>query len=186
MGRMELPSPIQWILLTSIWWHFADNSTSAHYSTKFQNIKEQDERIRIDSTSHNTYNKLFGLTYLRRSIMKVKTHAHGPNGIRNNLLKHLPKYKFKVFKEILNDIWTSDDFLPQWKAASVIPIHKANMDHTNPLSYRPTVPTSCLCKVLERIPLLTHISYVIPKNVVYWTKANVGSGSTVVPYRITL
>ena len=132
---------------------FTDNSSSTHYSATFQAIKEQEEKNKIDFTSDNTevYNKPFRLRDLRRSIMKTKPRAPGPDGIHNNLLKHLPEDTLKILKEILNKIWTSTDFPHQWRAATVIPIPKPNKDHTDPLSYRPIALTSCLCKVLERM-----------------------------------
>ena len=88
---------------------FTDNSSSAHYSARFQTIKAQDERARIDFTSDNTevYNKPFRLRDLRRSILKAKPRAPGPDGIHNNLLKHLPEDTLKILKEILNFIWIS-------------------------------------------------------------------------------
>ena len=103
---------------------FTDNSSSAHYSARFQTIKEQDEKVRIDFTSDNTevYNKPFRLRDLRRSILKAKPRAPGPDGIHNNLLKHLPEDTLKILKDILNNIWTTRDFPHQWRAATVIPI----------------------------------------------------------------
>ena len=61
-----------------------------------------------------------------------------------------PEDTLKILKEILNKIWISADFPHQWRAATVIPIPKPNIDHTDPVSYRPIALTSCLCKVLER------------------------------------
>ena len=132
---------------------FTDNSSSAHYSATFQAIKEQEEKVKIDFTSDNTevYNKPFRLRDLRRSIIKAKPRAPGPDGIHNNLLKHLPDDTLNILKEILNKIWIAADFPQQWRAATVIPIPKPNKDHTDPLSYRPIALTSCLCKVLERM-----------------------------------
>ena len=132
---------------------FTDNSSFAHYSATFQAIKEQEEKVKIDFTSDNTevYNKPFRLRDLRRSIMKAKPRASGPDGIHNNLLKHLPEDTLRILKEILNKIWISADFPQQWRAATVIPIPKPNKDHTDPLSYRPIALTSCLCKVLEHM-----------------------------------
>ena len=89
--------------------------------------------------------------HYRRSILKAKPRAPGPDGIHNNLLKHLPEDTLKILKEILNNIWISGDVPPQWSVATVIPIPKPNKDHSNPLSYRPITLTSCLCKVLERM-----------------------------------
>ena len=132
---------------------FTDNSSSAHYSATFQAIKEQEEKVKIDTTSDNTevYNKPFRLRYLRQSIMKAKPRGPGPDGIHNNLLKHLPEDTLKILKAILNKIWTSGDFPQQWRAATVIPIPKPKKNHTDPLCYRPIALTSCLCKVLERM-----------------------------------
>ena len=126
---------------------FTDNSSSAHYSATFQTIKEQEEMVKIDFTSNNTevYNKPFVLRDLRRSIMKAKPRAPGPDGIHNNLLKHLPEDALQILREILNRIWTSADFPQQWRAATVIPIPTPNKDHTDLLSYRPIALTSCLC-----------------------------------------
>ena len=132
---------------------FTDNSSSAHHSATFQATKEQEERVKIGFTSDNTkvYNKPFRLIYLRRSIMKAKLCAPGPDGIHNNLLKHLPEDTLKTLKGILNKIWISADFPEQWRAATVFQIPKTNKDHTDPLSYRPIALTSCLYKVLERM-----------------------------------
>ena len=83
-------------------------------------------RVRIDFTSDNTevYNKPFRLRDLRRSILKAKPRATEPNGIHNNLLKYIPGDTLKILKDILNIIWISGDFPPQWRAATVIPIPK--------------------------------------------------------------
>ena len=83
--------------------------------------------------------------------MKAKPRAPGPDGIHNNLLKHLPDDTLKILKETLNKIWICTDFPQKWRAATVIPIPKPNKDHTDPLSYRPIALTSCLCNVLERM-----------------------------------
>ena len=109
--------------------------------------------VKIDFTSDNTevYNKPFRLRDFRQSVTKAKPRAPGPDGIHNNLLKHLPEDTLKILKEILNKIWASADFPQQWTAATVIPIPKPNKDHNDPLSYRPIALTSCLCKVLERM-----------------------------------
>ena len=141
---------------------FTNNSSSAHYSATFQAIKEQAEKVKIDFISDNTevYNKPFQLRDLRRSIMKAKPRAPGPDGIHNNLLKHLPGDTLKILKEILNKIWISADFPQQWRAATVIPIPKPNKDNTDPLSYRPIVLTSSLCKVREPMintPLICYL-----------------------------
>ena len=89
---------------------FTDNSFSAHYSATFQAIKEQEEKVKINPDNNKVYNKPFRLRDLRRSIMNAKPCAPGPDGIHNNLLKHLPEDTLKILKEILNMIWISADF----------------------------------------------------------------------------
>ena len=118
--------------------------------------------VKIDFTSDNTevYNKPFRLRDWRRSIMKAKPRAPGPDGIHNNLLKHFPEDALQILKEILNIIWTSADFPQQWRAATVIQIPKPNKDRTDPLSYRPIALSSCLCKVLERMINTRFIWYI--------------------------
>ena len=118
---------------------FTNNSPATHYSATFQTIKEQKEKVEIDFTSDNTevYNKPFRLRDLKRSITKAKPRAPGPDGIHNNLLKHLPEDTLKILKEILNKIWIAADFPDQWRAATVIPITKLNKDHTDPLIIDP-------------------------------------------------
>ena len=88
---------------------FTDNSSSAHYSARFQTIKAQDERAWIDFTSDNTevYNKPFRFRDLRYSILKAKPHAPGPDEIHNNLLKHLPEDTLKILRDPEHhlDLW---------------------------------------------------------------------------------
>ena len=120
--------------------------------TTVQDSRQSKNRTRSSEfTSDNTevYNK--PLRDLRRSILKAKPRAPGPDGIHNNLLKHIPEYTLKIIKDILNNMWTTEDFPHQWRAATVIPIPKPNKDHADPNSYKPIALTSCLCKILERM-----------------------------------
>ena len=49
---------------------FLDNSSSRNYSEKFQNIKKQEEKMKLSFTSSNTeeYNSLFNITELKDAI----------------------------------------------------------------------------------------------------------------------
>ena len=49
---------------------FLDNSSSRNYSEKFQNIKKQEEKIKLNFTSSNTeeFNSLFHITELKDAI----------------------------------------------------------------------------------------------------------------------
>ena len=83
---------------------------------------------------------------LRWSIEKAKPCVPGPDRVHCNLLRLFSEDKKS--SEILNNIWTSEDFHSQLRGATVIPIPKPNQDHTNPLSYRSVALTNCLCKAL--------------------------------------
>ena len=115
---------------------FSYNYSSAHYSARFHEIKEQDEKVQIHFISDTkVYTKPYRLRDLRCSILKAKLHAPRPDGIHNNLLKHLPGDTLKILKANLNKIWATGDFPHQWRAATVIPIPKPNKDHNDPNSY---------------------------------------------------
>ena len=156
---MVLLSPTPRILLTSM--QQPSQITPPLVTTLTDSRPSRLQTREPKSTSDNTEvnNMPFRLRDLRHSILKAKPCAPGPDGIHNNLLKHLPEDTLKILKEILNIIWISGDF-PQWRAATVIPIPKPN--HANPLSYRPIALTGCLCKVLER--MIKHALSSILKN----------------------
>ena len=81
-------------------------ASSAHYSATFQTIKRQDEKVEIGFKSDNTevFNKPFPLRDKVWSIMKAKSRAPGPDGIHNNLLKHLHVDTLKTLKNTKQDM----------------------------------------------------------------------------------
>ena len=75
----------------------------------------------------------------------------GPDEIHNQLLKHLPDASLLLLLNILNKIWISVDFPPDWRKAIVIPIPKPGKDPTNPTNFPPIALTSCICKTMEQM-----------------------------------
>ena len=130
---------------------------TALHSRQSRSKKSGSKLTSLRTTLKSTTN--FRLRYFRRAIMKAKPCAPGPDGIHNNLLKHLPEDTLKILKEVLNNVWTSVDFPHKWRAAIMIPIPKPNKDHTALLSYRPIALTSCLYKVLELMISTRFIRY---------------------------
>ena len=130
-----------------------DNSSSRNYSEKFQNIKKQEEKIKLNFTSSNTeeYNSLFNITELKDAIAVSKDTATGPDDIHYQMLKHLPETALGTLLHIFNGIWTTGVFPESWRLATIIPIPKPGKDHAEPTNYRPIALTSCLCKTLERM-----------------------------------
>ena len=144
---------------------FLDNSSSRNYSEKFQNIKKQEEKIKLNFTSSNTeeYNSLFNITELKDAIAISKDTATGPDDIHYQMLKHLPETALDTLLHIFNGIWTTGVFPESWRLATIIPIPKPGKDHTEPTNYRPIALTSCLCKTLERM---------INKRLVWYLESN--------------
>ena len=78
---------------------FLDNSSSRNYSEKFQNIKKQEEKIKVNLNSSNTdeYYSLFNITELKDAIAVSKDTASGPDDIHYQMLKHLPETALDTF-----------------------------------------------------------------------------------------
>ena len=53
--------------------------------------------------------------------------------------------------DIINETWKSDTFPESWREALIISIPRPGKDHFNPLNYRPSALTSCICKTVERM-----------------------------------
>ena len=84
---------------------FLDNSSSWNYSEKFQNIKKQEEKIKLNFTSSNTeeYNSLFNITELKDAIAirKIQLQARMTSITRclNTFLKP-PLTHFYIFSTV--------------------------------------------------------------------------------------
>ena len=132
---------------------FSKNSSSENYTSKFRNIKNQQEKQKLKFTSDNTenYNSEFLLSELTDALSKAHDTSPRPDDIHYQLLKHLPVSTLLILLEIFNDIWKTGNIPKSWKEATVIPIPKPDKDHTDPTNYRPIALTSCICKTMERM-----------------------------------
>ena len=144
---------------------FLNNSSSRNYSEKFQKVKNEQEKIKLNFKSTNTeeYNNLFNFDELLEAINQSHDSATGPDEIHYQMLKHLPESSLQALLSIFNNIWTSGDFPEDWRLATVIPIPKPGKDPAEPTNYRPIALTSCLCKTLERM---------IDKRLIWYLESN--------------
>ena len=133
--------------------NFSHNSSSEHYTDKFQDIKQSKESKNINFKSQNNedYNKPFSMSELLDSLHKANDTAAGADDIHYQFLKHLPETSLSLLLKIFNNIWQSGEFPDSWREAIIIPLPKPGKDATNPSNYRPIALTSCLCKTLERM-----------------------------------
>ena len=141
------------------------NSSSRNYSNKFQTIKKEQEKRKLNFKSPNNenYNNPFNLSELVEAIEKSHDTATGPDDIHYQMLKHLPKRSLQTLLNIFNNIWETGEYPETWRLATIVPIPKPGKDHAEPTNYRPIALTSCLCKTLERM---------INKRLVWYLESN--------------
>jgi ribonuclease HI len=132
---------------------FQENSSTAHYSNFFQDLKSRKEKQNLNFESDNLeeYNSSFTLAELKDALLKSNSSAPGPDNIHYNLLTHLSERALSTLLELFNGIWLGGPFPPSWHEATIVPIPKPGKDHSNPNNYRPIALTSCLCKTMERM-----------------------------------
>ena len=133
--------------------NFERNSSSQHYTEKFQRFKAIKERQAhvFRSDNSESYNGMFSLKELKTALGKAHDTAVGPDDVHYQLLKHLPEESLLVLLNVFNDIWISGVFPDSWHQATVIPIPKPGKDATKATNYRPIALTSCICKTMERM-----------------------------------
>ena len=148
-STIEQPSELADILASTI----AHNSSSDHYTDRFQRLKAREEKkqIRFSSKNLESYNQPFSMDELRAAIHKAHDSATGPDHIHYQMLKNLPDVALDTLLRVFNDSWTTGHFPSAWSEATIIPIPKPGKDPTNPGNYRPIALTSCLCKTFERL-----------------------------------
>ena len=129
------------------------NSSSAHFSSKFQPIKNRQERHPLIFQSDNTepYNQPFSMDELRTALDKAHDTAPGPDEIHYQILKHLPEASLQCLLKVFKSVWETGEFPPSWREATITPIAKPGNDSKDPNNYRPIALASCVCKTMERM-----------------------------------
>ncbi len=117
-------------------------------------FKSEVERTVEDYKAADTQDDFVPVTLdeLRASLNKLKTNSGpGRDGIFNVMLKHL-SLNFQMHILRLFNLSLKKGVLPAtWKEACITMIPKGQKPPSDPASYRPISPISCLSKVLERI-----------------------------------
>ena len=83
----------------------------------------------------------------------------GPDGITNEMLKHLGPMARAALLHLINLSWRNGEVPREWRAATVVPIPKASKDKRLLTSYRPIALTSSVCKLAERL-ILARLAFV--------------------------
>jgi ribonuclease HI len=133
--------------------HFARNSSTANYNTKFQKYKERVEKNppNIQHQHEAGYNNLLSMEELEDALGGCKGTSPGPDLICYEMVKEMGYTDKEHLLEAYNRIWSDGTYPEDWKLAHVIPIKKAGKNPEDTNSYRPISLTSCLSKILERM-----------------------------------
>ena len=132
---------------------FSKRSEGANIDPQFERFRARCERSDVDfSTGQNlSYNEPFSLHELRAAISALKNTAEGPDGIHNEMLRHLPDCSLQALLAVFNSLWQKGEFPESWREAIVIPILKPDKSGLDPLHYRPISLTSSVCKLFEKM-----------------------------------
>ena len=115
-------------------------------------VREQLAQLQKQPTSHNCVSQPITMKEIEAAIRQLKCKkAPGPDGVTNDMIKHLGPAAKKTLLELFNESWKNGTVPALWKKATIIPIHKKGKDKKDPNSYRPISLLSCLGKVLERV-----------------------------------
>ena len=129
--------------------------------TKERNFREGDA----------TMSDVFKIGELKSALRKLKSKkAPGPDGIHNDMLKHLGPMAEIFLLEIFNQSWTQGKVPSQWKEATIIPILKKGKPKQESRSYRPISLVSCTGKVMERMINERLMFYLESKNLISKTQ----------------
>ena len=131
----------------------SDVSQDSLNNPDFVRFKEQSELSRLNFFTSELflYNKPFTLTEITSAISSLRSVAEGPDGIHNEMLRHLPRCAVLAVLSLFNRIWQEGEFPPAWREATIIPILKPGKTGEDPLHYRPISLTSSLCKLMEKM-----------------------------------
>ena len=114
-----------------------------------EKLKQEEKLENIPSPCLNSTPKTSELNSAIRNLKPKK--APGPDGVSNDMLKHLGPVTRKTLMEILSHSWSKGLVPEVWKTARLVPVLKKGKDKTNPSSYRPVSLLSCVGKLMEHV-----------------------------------
>ena len=132
--------------------------------SQIKKIRKQTRKILRDKRNiedDTSMSEEFSIGELQHALRQIRCKkAPGPDGIHNEMLKHLGPQAKKFLLDVFNQSWNQGKVPKQWKHAEIIPILKKGKPKSNPRSYRPISLLSCMGKLMERMinsRLMSHL-----------------------------
>ena len=127
-------------------------------------LEELKEKEKSAGANIEMFEDIFTLTELNTALKKLKVRkSPGPDGIHNEMLKHLGSAGKLVILQFINLTWNQGKLPSSWKIATIRPVLKKGKPEEELSSYRPISLSSCLGKVAERM---------MNQRLYWWLEAN--------------
>ena len=117
-----------------------------------EKLKQEENQENVPSACVNSTLKVSELNSAIRNLKPKK--APGPDGVSNDMLKHLGSIARKTLLVIFNHRWNKRLAPQVWKKAYLVSVLKKGKEKTSPGSYGPISLLSCVEKLTESI--ITH------------------------------
>ena len=134
---------------------FEEASTAHPTTDRIRDVRNQTKTMLknpAEAEPHPCMTESLSLRELEEALRKLKQKkAPGPDGITNEMLKHLGPGTKRLLLSIFNQSWFTGTVPTGWKEAQMRPIPKKGKDKRDPTSYRPISLLSCVGKLLEKI-----------------------------------
>ena len=131
--------------------HFAGVSSVSQYSHEFQQIRNSNSVNIPNSNNNEIYNLPFTMEEMSNALNDSSLTSPGEDGIRYEMIKHLPEDSKSFLLNTFNGLWGSHVSPQSWKVSEIVPALKPGKNPELTHSYRPIALTSCVCKLFERM-----------------------------------
>ena len=130
---------------------FSSVSSSENYSAPFKRykIREERKRLNFDTEEDLEYNRPFSHNEFKQALSLTSESSPGIDRISYTMIKKSHPTLRDGILRLTNRLFLGNLFPTDWGTAIIIPIERAEKEHTEALSSRPVSLTNCLCKLME-------------------------------------
>ena len=105
-------------------------------------VREQLTQLQKQPTSENCMSQPITTKEIEAAIKQLKyKKASGPDGVTNDMIKHLGPAAKKTLLEYFNESWKNGTVPALWKKATIIPVHKKRQRQERPKQLPPPPPS---------------------------------------------